>query len=382
MSDPLARPSPRTDHWPTRWRRLLPLGLAVGALHLWLLPDLRPALPDPLPAQRPVAPAGHPVAVLPAAPPPLPPLQPMPPSAPPAAAAPAAMQTEAASAAAAPRPLPAASTAVHRARPTAVAPAGSATVARPASDPAAASARSTPPTHGREATGPAQAQEAVPPNCPAITRADLPPPVQVGYRLQRGHIEGEGTLRWTHDGEHYRLQLDSEVPLVGRLLRQRSEGGFDACGLAPLRHTERRLGRSERALTFLRPPPGSSAGPGELRASSRVGHLPLLPGLQDRLSWLVQLAARLQAGAATPGEQIALDVAAVGGDVQHWRLSLLARETDGLLRLRREPEEAHDTRAEVWVDPARSHWPVRVELHEARGDPLLLQMTTWEMPPR
>lgn len=219
-------------------------------------------------------------------------------------------------------------------------------------------------------------------HCPAVAPSDLPPPVRVGYRLQRGRIEGQGTLRWSHDGLHYQLQLDSEVPLVGRLLRQSSEGGFDGCGLAPLRHTERRLGRSERALTFVRPPPGDTDHPGELRASARAGHQPLRPGLQDRLSWLVQLAARLQAGAAAPGDQVELHVAAVGGDVQHWRLSIVAREPDGLLRLRREPEEAHDTRAEVWVDPARSHWPVRVELHEARGDPLLLQMTTWEMPPR
>jgi hypothetical protein len=220
--------------------------------------------------------------------------------------------------------------------------------------------------------------------CPAAVRAALPPPVDVRYSLQRGRLRGDGLLSWRHDAQHYHLSLEGQVPLMGTLLRQTSEGGFDRCGLAPLRHTDRSLGRSERALSVLRPPPGSpmaEAGEAaELRFSGRSVARALEPGTQDRLSWVVQLALRL--AGAVPGVEpgapsIELAVAAVGGDVQHWVFTLLGREPDGLLHLRRESSGPYDTRAEVWVDPQRGHWPVRIELSEARGEPLRLQLVDW-----
>jgi hypothetical protein len=211
--------------------------------------------------------------------------------------------------------------------------------------------------------------------------------VDARYRLQRGRLRGDGLLSWRHDAQHYHLSLEGQVPLVGTLLRQTSEGGFDRCGLAPQRHTDRRLGRSERALSVLRPPPGSPAADigeaAELRFSGRSVARALEPGTQDRLSWLVQLALRL-AGAVqdaapdAPGApSIEMAVASVGGDVQHWVFTLLGREPDGLLHLRRESTGPYETRAEIWVDPQRGHWPVRIELSEARGDPLLLQLIDW-----
>lgn len=224
--------------------------------------------------------------------------------------------------------------------------------------------------------------------CPATARADLPPPVEARYSLQRGRLRGEGRLSWQHDAQHYRLSLEAQLPLTGTLLRQTSEGGFDRCGLAPLRHTDKRLGRSERALSVLRPPPGSPAAEAgeaaELRFSGRSVARALEPGTQDRLSWLVQLALQLaqpptprQTGAPAAGVPIEIAVASVSGDVQHWVFTLLDRTPDGLLHLQREPDGPYETHAEVWVDPQRGHWPVRIRLSEARGDPLLLQLIDW-----
>lgn len=224
------------------------------------------------------------------------------------------------------------------------------------------------------------------PTCIAVRPEHLPPPVQVRYSLQRGGLRGDGLLTWQLDGERYRLRLEGQVPLFGTLLRQTSEGGVDACGVAPLRHTDKRLGKSERALSFVRPAAGSAeAGAGELRFSTRPTPVPLEAGTQDRLSWLVQLASRLNGwpgGSPPDGSHVPMTVAAVGGDVQRWTFTVMRHEADGLLHLRREPDDPFDTHAEVWTDPRRSHWPVRVELREARGDPLVLQLTDWQPLPR
>lgn len=223
--------------------------------------------------------------------------------------------------------------------------------------------------------------------CPSADRAALPPPVDARYSLQRGRLRGEGQLSWRHDAQHYRLSLEAQLPLTGTLLRQTSEGGFDRCGLAPARHTDKRLGRSERALSVLRPPPGSPAAEageaGELRFSSRSVARALEPGTQDRLSWLVQLALRLAATTRGPESDLParpsleIAVAAVNGDVQHWVFTLQGRAPDGLLHLQREPNGPYETHAEVWVDPQRGHWPVRIHLSESRGEPLLLQLVDW-----
>jgi hypothetical protein len=44
------------------------------------------------------------------------------------------------------------------------------------------------------------------------------------------------------------------------------------------------------------------------------------------------------------------------------------------VHLERRPPGPYDTLAEVWLDPARQHWPVRVRLTEAGGEPLELQL--------
>jgi hypothetical protein len=219
--------------------------------------------------------------------------------------------------------------------------------------------------------------------CPPLSLAQLPPQLSLRYSLKRGRLQGEGVLDWRREAGRYSLRLEGQVPLVGTLLLQRSEGGFDPCGLAPLRHTERRLGRSERAVSFVRHVAGdaASAEADELRFSNNASPRPLLAGTQDRLSWLVQLATRLAGwpdGTPPDGEHLALDVVAVGGDVQHWVFTVAGRDERGWLHLRREADDPFGTRADVWTDPHHHHWPVRVELREARGDPLVLQLTSWQ----
>jgi hypothetical protein len=204
--------------------------------------------------------------------------------------------------------------------------------------------------------------------------------------VRRGPLSGEGKLVWRQAGGSYILSLEARVPVFGTIFSENSSGAFDAHGLAPQRYTERRMRRSERALTMTRDGPGG----GTLSFSASTARLALLPGTQDRVSWLVQLAALF--AAAAPGGPAAggasavsagvmtsgatLPVASVNGDLSQWQFKPGAPE-DGLLHLERRSTNPYDTVAEVWLDPARRYWPVRVRLTEAGSDALELVLRQW-----
>ena len=197
-----------------------------------------------------------------------------------------------------------------------------------------------------------------------------PPSMRLRYRMKRGPLAGTGQIDWQRDAGSYRMRLEARVPVFGLIFMETSTGQLDASGLVPLRHTERRLKRSERALSFVR-----DQGPPRIAFSAREGTEPLRPGAQDRLSWIAQLAARMAAPPAgdwRPGSRLEMDVASTGGDVQHWIFTVQGRDGSGLWQLRREPDTPSDTRAEVWIDPLQHHWPVRIRLSEPSGDPLEL----------
>jgi hypothetical protein len=199
-----------------------------------------------------------------------------------------------------------------------------------------------------------------------------PPSVQLNYRLRRGFLQGSGVLEWRNEGQRYRMRLEGLLPVLGSIFVQHSQGGFDAAGVAPLRHTEQRLRRSERAVNFVRPGDG---GAPRITFSASTASLPLRPGAQDRLSWIAQVATRL-AGVRrlAPGARLEMDVASSGGDVQRWAFVLENIESDGNWHWRRESGQATETFAEVWTDPALGHWPRRVRLSESHGDPLELTL--------
>lgn len=206
----------------------------------------------------------------------------------------------------------------------------------------------------------------------ATSTLTAPPSVRLLYRMKKGPLAGTGQIDWQHDAGTYRMRLEARVPVFGQIFMETSEGRLDASGIAPLRHTERRLKRSERAVSFVR-----DQGPPRILFSARTGDEPLHPGAQDRLSWIAQLATRMAAPLAgdwRPGSSIEMDVASTGGDVQRWVFTVQGQDSAGLWQLRREPDSPHDTRAEVWIDPRQQHWPVRIRLSEPSGDPLELTL--------
>jgi hypothetical protein len=208
-----------------------------------------------------------------------------------------------------------------------------------------------------------------------------PPALHWQYRLRQGDEAGAALLQWQGDeatGGRYQARLARE--LGGRELPAwRSEGGFDALGLAPGRFAEEQRGRERRATNFRREQ-------GLISFSASREQQPLPPGAQDRLSWMLQLAALLQAEPALrrEGAQILLPVAGLRGELGDWRFEVLGREdlllpvgpVPGALRLRREAAADYEPRIEVWLDPARHHLPVR--LRQSQG-PLAGEQRSWEL---
>lgn len=209
---------------------------------------------------------------------------------------------------------------------------------------------------------------------PPVYRTRIPPPAKLTYRLSRSGLVGVGELDWQPQGRSYILRLEGRLPPLGTLIVQTSRGGFDAAGLAPERHTDRRLRRGEQAANFQR-------DKGRISFSGPDTELPLLPGVQDRLSVMLQLAAIANAWSRPPavGSELRIQVVGARGDAHVWTLRYggpqpvqTAAGSVTALYFLREPAGPYDTRAEFWLDGARSYLPVRVRLTDGRGEALEL----------
>lgn len=206
----------------------------------------------------------------------------------------------------------------------------------------------------------------------------MPPAVTLQYELRSGMLGGTGELQWRPTAQGYSMRLSGRA--VGlNVLTQVSEGGFDAAGLAPLRFTDQRLKGAAQAANFRR-------DLGVISYSGPSLQHALLAGTQDRLSWMAQLAAVLEAEPEkAPLQRVVFRVSDARGDLSVWSFVRIGADTvpTGLgpkatVKYMREATDAHDARVEVWVDPAQHHMPARAVLRNAKGQgfELLLQSSS------
>lgn len=199
---------------------------------------------------------------------------------------------------------------------------------------------------------------------PPVYATRVPPPFRLTYALRRGALSGQAELTLQRAGSGYELELKGTA-LGLEVLGLRSQGSLGPYGLMPERFVDRRRGRDRLAANF-------DHGAGRITYSGSAASQPLHPGAQDRLSWMVQLAAILEAAPAPhgAGSRIAVSVSGARADVDTWtfivqdrqRLSLPGGAVVEALRLTREPRRPYDTQVEVWMDPAQHHLPVRARL--------------------
>lgn len=199
-----------------------------------------------------------------------------------------------------------------------------------------------------------------------------PPAVSLQYEgvtMNRGSARNAtGELRWATDGLSYELSLQAAALLI--LSRtEKSVGSLSAQGLAPVRFSSSRTGRSEQATHF-------RYEVNRIQFSANKPDEALIAGAQDRLSVLIQLAGML---AGEPerykaGDRIGLQVAGLD-NAQVWEfkieglsgLRLPAGELQAI-KLRRSHRHEYDQSLEVWLAPSLGYLPVRI-LQSARATP-------------
>jgi hypothetical protein len=195
-----------------------------------------------------------------------------------------------------------------------------------------------------------------------VYRTKLPPAMTLGYELSYGRWTGSGELLWRPNGNTYDARLEGRVAGM-RIITLASQGGLDSAGLAPTRYTDQRRGRGEQAANFQRKA-------GKITFSGHPAEFPLLQGSQDRLSWMLQLAAIALADPkrVAPGARVVLHVVGARGDADVWAFQVKGQEEvstpDGqvkAVKLLREPRKPHDTRVEVWLAPSLHYLPVRAK---------------------
>jgi hypothetical protein len=220
---------------------------------------------------------------------------------------------------------------------------------------------------------------------PAATAADLPaavaiaPAVDWRYLLLQNDRQGQARLTWQPAGAVYALRLERELdgrPLPG----SRSEGHLDPQGLSPERFTQQRAGRAglpprDAAATNFR----QGERQDQISFSASAEQVPMPDGVQDRISWWLQLAALVAAAPQqfVPGRELRLMVIGVRGEAREWVFEVLERQDLALpvgvvlqaVHLRRAALGPYSGEIELWLDPARHHLPVRLlfNLPDERG---------------
>lgn len=219
---------------------------------------------------------------------------------------------------------------------------------------------------------------------PTLYAAHVPASARLTYHVERGGRPiGEASLDWRHQADRYSLNLLVALPDDGggRLLEQTSVGRLTDHGLQPERFVDHRRHRGERAVNMQ-----CLAGDvGGVSFSASTAQRDCVPGMQDSASWWVQLAAIVAAlpTLPDPGTELRLFVARTHGTVDLWTFIVQGRQgwdasadrslPASAIKLVRRPNAGgpfYDTTAEVWLDAAPPHWPLRVTLQEARGEPL------------
>ena len=220
--------------------------------------------------------------------------------------------------------------------------------------------------------GPALGRASAPDHAPPLTRvvpvyaARAPPPASLRYTVARGAQQGEAQVDWGGDGAGYRLRLRSHLP-GSSAMAQDSQGALDAAGLAPERHTDQRGRRAAKAVHFQREV-------GQVGFSGRDTSQALMPGVQDRLSWWLQLAAINEADPErfVPNSEVLLAVASVDGSVGVWTFRLVGIDNlslpAGTMTAQhwvREPPSRFEPQLDVWLAPSLHHLPVRLRWQSA-----------------
>ena len=219
-------------------------------------------------------------------------------------------------------------------------------------------------------TNTANAASAALPPAKAVRKFAFPPSARLKYDV-KGEIKGfayhvNGDLQWAHDGKTYNARMEISHFLLGARV-QTSTGRLGVHGLEPTRFGDKV--RSEVAAHF-------DYDKNKVTFSANTPDVPLLPGAQDQLSVILQMASMLAADPKLFTQASTLSFQVVGPkSAEAWVFTIGTSEKLDLpggelsaLRVWREPIGEYDSRVEIWFAPSVDFLPVRIRLSQANGD--------------
>ncbi|MBC5763552.1 DUF3108 domain-containing protein [Ramlibacter albus] len=198
----------------------------------------------------------------------------------------------------------------------------------------------------------------------------IPESVRMKYELVAERfgltLRSTAELLWRHDGRQYEAVLEAGGGMFPKRV-QRSTGLLTSEGLAPVRFSDR--SRNEAATHFVR-------GEKRIVFSNNKPDAPLPPGVQDRLSIVVQLCAMVGGAPQRFPKGTTLTVpTASTSEVENWIFTVEGEEVLDLpagkmpgLKLQRAPRREYDVKVELWLAPGLDYAPVRLRLTNPNGD--------------
>lgn len=182
----------------------------------------------------------------------------------------------------------------------------------------------------------------------------IPADFEQNLQVRRGGQSGHARWAWAVHHGRYRSSLTADVG--GRsgaaVLDWTSQGGVDEHGVSPDRFLSRPARGGARAVNFQR-------DGGVVSYSGPTGHAALVAGAQDRLSWMAQVLAIVQARLDQPGSaggapqqlppRLPIWVAGPQGDGGDWWFEVHRSSTTGCWHFRRQAERRYDVQVDLWV---------------------------------
>lgn len=210
---------------------------------------------------------------------------------------------------------------------------------------------------------------------------NLPARIEIVYEL-KGMLSGRQTHIWQRTGQHYTLDAVAEATgiaslFIGGQLIQKSSGRIGSLGLMPDRYEMRRPSGKKEILEFNHTDNLIESSRVDAKHGTRTHQLPLLPGAQDPLSSIYQLAMAARDGKG------GLIVAASSKKVKGYPYRMLGAE---ILRTPLgELETLHVARAgdssdtHLWLAPEKNSLPVRVSYVDEEGTEWILEAISIKM---
>ncbi|MDQ9169055.1 DUF3108 domain-containing protein [Oxalobacteraceae bacterium R-40] len=208
---------------------------------------------------------------------------------------------------------------------------------------------------------------------PAKYKTNAPPSADLHYSIhavQKGiAIKGNGLVQWRNTKGSYLATAEIRAMLLGKILEEKSEGKFDAYGLAPLSFSEKRMRKSPVTVTFNRDVK-------RIQFSATDQPQPINGGEQDRhsITWQLASVARGMSAKFKSGSQWTFLVAG-RKDVQAWTFKVAQQEKTktpmgeiNTMRIVRLAQDPKDQKIEIWLAPSLGWYPVKMRIAESDGD--------------